>query len=91
MAMPGLVWDVSRTVISKTPAGTPLMSFITVTKLQKSFGATTVLRSFDLGLEQGAFVSLPAPPADIDDFRPRFCMIEQGKVAGVVGVMQIAR
>ena len=25
MAMPGLVWDVSRTVISKTPAGTPLM------------------------------------------------------------------
>lgn len=25
MAMPGLVWDVSRTVIFKTPAGTPLM------------------------------------------------------------------
>ena len=37
------------------------MSFITLTKLQKSFGATTVLRSFDLGLEQGEFVSLLGP------------------------------
>jgi hypothetical protein len=89
--MTGLARDANRTVIFQTPAGTPLMSFITLTKLQKSFGATTVLRSFDLGLEQGAFVSLPGPPADIDDFRPRFCLIEQGKVAGVVGVMQIAR
>ncbi len=25
MAMPGLVWDANRTVIFKTPAGTPLM------------------------------------------------------------------
>jgi ABC-type glutathione transport system ATPase component len=59
--MTGLARDAKRTVIFQTPAGTPLMSFITLTKLQKSFGATTVLRSFDLGLEQGAFVSLPGP------------------------------
>jgi putative spermidine/putrescine transport system ATP-binding protein len=37
------------------------MSFITLTKLQKSFAATTVLRSFGLGLKQGEFVSLPGP------------------------------
>jgi len=53
--------DANRTVIFQTPAGTPLMSFITVTKLQKSFRATTVPRSFDLRLEQGEFVSLPGP------------------------------
>jgi ABC-type nitrate/sulfonate/bicarbonate transport system ATPase subunit len=59
--MTGLARDANRTVIFQTPAGTPLMSIITVTKLQKSFGATTVLRSFDLGLEQGEFLSLPGP------------------------------
>ena len=37
------------------------MSFITLTILQKSFAATTVLRSFGLGLKQGEFVSLPGP------------------------------
>ena len=61
MAMSGLVWYANRTVIFRTPAGTPLMSFITLTKLQKSFGTTMVLRSFDLGLKQGEFVSLPWP------------------------------
>ena len=37
------------------------MPFISLTSLEKSFGATQVVRSFDLALEKGEFVSLLGP------------------------------